>query len=184
MNGGCLFSKLDLSKAYSKIPLHEKSRKYTTLTMHKGLYAHNRLPFRMSSTAAIFQRNMDHILHDMPRVLCYQDILVTGESREERLNNLEQVLKRLKEHGQTVQREKCAFLKPSLNYLGHLIDGNGIHPLQNKVEAIRAPPTPKNATQLKSFLGLVNYYQNFSQICRMYCIPCTNCSRRVPSGCG
>ena len=86
MNGGCLFSKLDLSKAYSQIPLHEESRKYTTLTTHKGVYAYNRLPFGISSAAAIFQRNMDHIFHDMPRVLCYpDDILVTGGSREEHL---------------------------------------------------------------------------------------------------
>ena len=129
MNGGKFFSKLDLSKAYSQIPLHEESKQYTTLTTHKGLYSYNRLPFGVSSAAAIFQRTMDQIFHDLPQIPCYQDdILVTGKDQSDHLANLEQVLKRLEEHGLTVQREKCAFMQSSLKYLGHLIDPEGIHP--------------------------------------------------------
>ena len=105
---------------------------------------------------------MDQIFHDLPQILCYQDsILVTGKDQSDHLANLEQVLKRLEEHGLTVQREKCAFMQSSLKYLGHLIDPEGIHPLHDKVKVIKTAPTPNDAAQLRSSLGLVNYYQKF-----------------------
>ena len=75
MNGGSLFSKLDLSKAYSQIYLHEESKPYTTLTTHKGMYSYNRLPFGVSLAEAIFQRTTDQIFNDMPQVLYYQNVL-------------------------------------------------------------------------------------------------------------
>ncbi|XP_048580358.1 uncharacterized protein K02A2.6-like [Nematostella vectensis] len=123
MNGGSFFSKLDLTKAYSQIPLDDSAKQFTTLTTHKGLYAYNRLPFGVASSAAIFQQQMDRIFKDLPQVLCYQDdILVTGRDSEEHLSNLEEVLRRLHANGLTAQREKCEFMQPSLKYLGHVID--------------------------------------------------------------
>ncbi|XP_048579360.1 uncharacterized protein K02A2.6 [Nematostella vectensis] len=162
MNGGSFFSKLDLTKAYSQIPLDDSAKQFTTLTTHKGLYAYNRLPFGVASSAAIFQRQMDRIFKDLPQVLCYQDdILVTGRDSEEHLTNLEEVLRRLHANGLTAQREKCEFMQPSLKYLGHVIDKDGIHPTSDKVEAIKTAPSPQDVTQLRAFLGLVNYYQKF-----------------------
>lgn len=162
MNGGSIFSKLDLAKAYSQIPVHESSKQYTTLTTHKGLYAYNRLPFGISSSAAIFQRQMDRIFKDLPHVLCYQDdILVTGKDHDQHIATLAEVLKRLQENGLTVKREKCEFMKTSLQYLGHMIDKDGIHPMNDRVEAIRTAPPPNDVSQLRAFLGLVNYYQKF-----------------------
>ena len=115
MNGGVIFSKLDLAKAYSQIPIHESSKQYTTLTTQKGLYAYNRLPFGMSSSAAIFQRQMDRIFKDLPHFLCYQDdVLITGKDHDQHLATLTEVLNRLQENGLTVKREKCEFMKPSL----------------------------------------------------------------------
>ena len=112
MNGGTLFSKLDLTKAYSQISLYDSSKHYATLTTHRGLYTYNRLPFGIASSAAIFQRQMDRIFKDLPNVLCYQDgILVTGKNREEHLKNLAEVLQRLELNGLTVRREYQKFLK-------------------------------------------------------------------------
>ncbi len=162
MNGGSVFSKLDLTKAYSQIPLHDDAKKYTTLTTHKGLYTYNRLPFGVASSAAIFQRQMDRIFKDLPQVLCYQDdILITGKDKDEHLRNLEEALQRLQANGLTAQQSKCEFMKSSLQYLGHVIDKDGIHPVNDKVEAIKAAPPPQDVTQLRAFLGLINYYQKF-----------------------
>ena len=55
LSGGKSFSKLDLAHAYLQIPQEEQSKKYTTITTHKGLFQNNRLPFGLSAAPAIFQ---------------------------------------------------------------------------------------------------------------------------------
>ena len=66
--GGKRFSKLDLAHAYLQVPLELDSKKFTTINTHKGLYQYTRLPFGISSAPAIFQRIMENILRDVPRV--------------------------------------------------------------------------------------------------------------------
>ena len=103
---------------------------------------------------------MDRIFKDLSHVLWYQDdILVTGKSREEHLKNLAEVLQRLQSNGLTVQRDKCEFMQPSFRYLGHIIDQDDIRPLNDKDETIKLAPLPEDTTQLRAFLGLINYYQ-------------------------
>ncbi|KAL0880304.1 hypothetical protein ABMA27_002756 [Loxostege sticticalis] len=94
-------------------------------------------------------------------VVFLDDICCTGIDRVSHLNNLRQILGRLKEMGLTVKLEKCSFLQKSVNYLGFVIDENGLHPDHKKVEAISNAPLPGDATQLRSFLGLLNYYGKF-----------------------
>ena len=160
--GGKTFSKLDLQQAYLQLPLDDESRKYVTVNTHRGLYQYNRLPFGVASAPAVFQRTMDTILQGVPGVICYiDDILVTGSCEAEHLQRLEQVLQRLQKHGVRLRKSKCAFLQPSVEYLGHKVDAEGIHPTQNKLQAVLDAPAPKNVQQLRSFLGLLNYYGNF-----------------------
>lgn len=105
---------------------------------------------------------MDAILQGLPGVCIYlDDILVTGETEDKHLQNLEQVLSRLEKAGLQLQRQKCTFMQPSVEYLGHRISAAGLHPTEEKVRAIVDAPVPKDVTQLKSFLGLVNYYGKF-----------------------
>ena len=85
-----------------------------TINTHQGLYHYTKLPFGVSSAPAIFQHTMDSILQGLPRVICYlDDILITGVSEGGHLENLEEVLRRLEEHGLTLHRAKCSFLKDS-----------------------------------------------------------------------
>ena len=160
--GGQKFSKLDLSQAYQQLILEEDSKKYTTINTHKGLYQYTRLPFGIASSPAIFQKIMDLILQGIPNVQCYiDDILVTGTTDAEHLNNLHEVLRRLEEHGLRVKREKCKFMQNFVDFLGHRIDAEGLHTIPDKLQAIVQAPTPKNIQQLRSFLGLLNYYGKF-----------------------
>lgn len=93
LSGGQKFSKLDLKHAYQQMMLDNDSRKYVTINTHKGLYCYSKLPFRIASAPAIFQRAMNSILQGIPQVLCYlDDTLITGVSKEEHLHNLEKVL--------------------------------------------------------------------------------------------
>ena len=159
---GKVFSKLDLAHAYLQLQLDEESRKLATISTHKGLFCYNRLPFGVSSAPAMFQCTMEGILKGIPYVHAYlDDILVTGTSESEHLQILEQVLTRLEEVGIRLKESKCQFLLPSVEYLGYRISGNGIQPTEEKLRAIRDAPTPRDLSQLKSFLGFLNYYGKF-----------------------
>jgi len=157
--GGKYFTKLDLTQAYQQVELDDESKQYLTINTQKGLYQMNRLPYGIASSPAIFQRIMDQILQGLPSVVCYlDDILITGKSESEHWENVEQVLKRLQERGIRVNSDKCSFCQSSVTYLGHKIDREGLHPIQEKVEAIANAPVPKNVTELRAFLALLTYY--------------------------
>ena len=105
---------------------------------------------------------MDTILQGAPGAMCYiDDILVTGPTNEAHLQNLEEVFRRLKSYGIRMKKEKCHFMRNSVTYLGHVIDSEGIHATPDKIKAIVEAPIPTNVQQLRSFLGLLNYYRKF-----------------------
>lgn len=162
LSGGESFSKIDLSQAYNQVLLDEDSKQYTVINTHKGLFRYNRLPFGINSAPGIFQRVMKGLLQGMDGVIVYIDnILVTGKTRTEHIKTLDEVLARLGKAGLHLNKNKCVFLAPSVSYLGFCIDSQGLHPLPEKVRAIQDAPKPSNVTELKSFLGLVQYYSKF-----------------------
>lgn len=162
LSGGQKFSKIDLNQAYLQMCVDEQSRELLTINTHKGLFRYCRLPFGITSAPALFQRAMDQILSGLPGVQCYlDDILCTGANDEEHLHNLDATLQRLQEYGLRVRKEKCEFLKPSVEYLGHVINEKGLHTAPSKIAAIVDAPPPENVNQLRSFLGLLNYYGRF-----------------------
>ena len=71
-------------------------------------------------------------------------------------------LKRMEDAGLRLKRSKCHFVTPSVEYLGHRIDRDGLHPTDEKVGAIRDAPNPR---ELWLFLGLINYYGKFLPQC-------------------
>ena len=115
----------------------------------------------MSTTVLRHHRTMEKILHGIPRVIVYiDDILVTGEDDKEHMTNLTKVFDRLHSYGVRL-KNKCFFMQPSVEYLGYLVDAEGLHATPQKVDAIVHAPRPKNTQELRSFLGLANYYGKF-----------------------
>ncbi|XP_061909872.1 uncharacterized protein K02A2.6-like [Entelurus aequoreus] len=162
LSGGQKFSKIDLNQAYLQMQVDEQSREMLTINTHKGLFRYCRLPFGITSAPALFQRAMDQILCGLAGVQCYlDDILCTGANDEDHLHNLDATLQRLREYGLRVRKEKCDFFQSSVEYLGHVIDAKGLHTAPSKITAIVEAPPPQNISQLRSFLGLLNYYGRF-----------------------
>ncbi|XP_064468546.1 uncharacterized protein K02A2.6-like [Ornithodoros turicata] len=160
--GGVKFSRIDLSRAYQQIEVDEDSLDCLTINTTLGMYRVNRLPFGITTAPALFQKVMDTMLKGLRGVTCYlDDILITGTSEQEHLENLEAVLKVLVQRGVRVRPEKCEFFKESLEYLGHEIDSTSIRPSADKVKALLFAPHPTDKKQLKSFIGLINYYGKF-----------------------
>ena len=105
----------------------------------------------------IFQRVMDEMLKGIGGVTCYiDDIMMCSKIEAEHYDVLRQVLCRLQEH-----MNKCCFLQSSIDYLGHRIDAEGVHPTKSKVEALLDAPAPTYVAELQAFLGFVQYYGRF-----------------------
>ena len=144
-------SKLDLSQAYLQLPLDEESKKYVTVNTHKGLYRYNRLPFGVSSAPLLLQRTMENLLQGIRGVSVYiDDILITGQTLHDHLQLLNTVLEKLQNSGLKLNRSKCFFLHSQIEYLGHVIDREGLHPTVEKVRAIQESRKPQNVSELRS----------------------------------
>ena len=185
LSGGQKFSKLDLSHAYQQVLLDDDSQKYVTINTHKGLYRYNRLPFGIASAPAIFQQTMEKILHGLPGVTVYiDDILVTGHNDQEHLEAFEKEEECLQRYGLWLKRGKCSFMQSSVEYLGYNVDKDGLHATPAKVDAILRAPEPNNVQQLRSFLGLVNYYGKFIHHLSTLTQPLNQLFSRMYLGCG
>ena len=157
-----------MSQAYQQLLLDDDSKKLLVVNTPRGLFQYTRLPYGVSTAPAIFQSVMDRILQGLP-VACYlDDILIVAKTEEEHDQLLQRTLERLEKAGVRLRQEKCEFGMPELKYLGHRIDATGIHPTNEKVQAIKeAPP-------------LINYYTKFITQNLFHKQPasfhhCTNC---------
>ena len=102
---------------------------------------------------------MENLLQGISHVIVrMDDILISGKDDNNHLANLEAMLKKLSEAGLRLRKEKCYFMVPEVTYCGYVINGSGIKPVAAKVEAIKNAPAPENVTQLRAFLGMLNYY--------------------------
>ena len=162
LSGGKYFTKIDLAQAYQQLELDDEAQQLMTINTHKGLFRYRRLSYGISSAPAIFQQVMDQILQGIPRTCCrIDDIAISARSAEEHYTLCSQVLQRLEDHGIKLNRQKCEFMQTKMVFQGHIIDVDGIHPTSEKVEAIIRAPAPENVGELRSWLGLVNYYGKF-----------------------
>ena len=162
MAGGDKFTKIDLKCAYQQMLLDEKSQELVTIATLRGLFRYTRLPFGVSSSPAIWQRFMEQVLSGLDFTCAIMDdILVSGKNDEEHLQNLEKVFQRLQKYGLRVKPEKCRFMQERVEYMGRRISAKGIQSTDSKIKAIKDAPQPRNITELRSFLGMVNFQAIF-----------------------
>ena len=142
-----------------QMEMEDESKEYLTINTHRGLFRYNRLIYGIASAPAIWQRTMEQILQGIDGVKCMiDDMIVTGASDSEHLRNLENVLQRLQCYGLRANVEKCNIFKKKVEFCGHMMDAKGLHKTTEKVRAIVEAKTPENVSELRAFLGLVNYY--------------------------
>ena len=105
---------------------------------------------------------MEGILGGIPHVAIYlDDILISRPNDREAQEHLEEVLCRLENGGLRLKRSKCELMGEEVAFLGHKIDASGLRPLTDKMEAVAGAPQPQNVSELKAYLGLLNYYHRF-----------------------
>ena len=135
----------------------------TTFITPFGKYCYNVLPFGISPASEHYQKVMKENLSDCEgTVVDIDDILVHGTDKKEHDERLRKVLRRLQDMNVTLNPEKCKFARNQVQFLGHIIDGDGIHADPEKVTAITDMAVPSNISELRRFLGMVNQLSKFS----------------------
>ena len=167
-----VFTKIDLTQAYQQLKLDLQPQKYLLINTHKG----NTQDYLLE--CPLPPKTMESLLHGIPGVIVYvDDILISRATGTKHLESLE-VLKQLAAAGLQAKKHKCKF---TAEFLEHLVDDKGIHPLPKKVVQFNKR---HNLTKFKSYLGLMSYYGKFFQTCRRNLLHSTSCrTRRSPGTC-
>ena len=162
--GSSLFSTLDLTQGFWQIDLDESSIPKTAFITPQGLWEFVKMPFGLCNSPSSFQRAMSCCLAGLnwETALCFlDDVIVFSSNFKEHMQRLEGVFERFVEFGVKLKPAKCDFLKQEVAYLGHRISKEGVSTDPKKIEAVQSWPIPRNVKELRSFLGLAQYYRIF-----------------------
>ena len=153
---------LDLNMGYYHIELDLTSKALCTIVLPWGKYEYQRLPMGLCNSPDIFQEKMTSLMAGLEFVRAYIDDLlcITKGNWNDHLEKLEEIFKRLKKAGLKVNAKKSFFGRYELEYLGYWITRKGIQPIPKKVQAIQALQPPKTRKELRSLIGMINYYRD------------------------
>jgi Reverse transcriptase (RNA-dependent DNA polymerase) len=127
---------------------------------------------------------MNNIFYDFIdefMVVYMDDLLIYSKNEEEHLKHVEKVLKRLKEHRLYVSPKKCVFMSTEMEFLGFIVGKYGLRVNPRKIEVIKNWPRPANITEIRSFLGLVQFFRRFIARFSEIAIPPTNLTKKNQS---
>ncbi|WVZ70482.1 hypothetical protein U9M48_019146 [Paspalum notatum var. saurae] len=173
LKGAKYFSKIDLRSGYHQIKIREEDIPKTAFVTRYGHHEFTVVPSGLTNAPAYFMNLMNRILKeelDQFVVVFTDDILIYSKTYEEHGKHLRVVLEKLRKNQLFGKFSKCEFLLEKITLLGHVWTTEGVSVDPEKIEAVSNWKTPRNVTEIRSFLGLAKYYrrfiENFSKIAR------------------
>ena len=158
------FAVFDLTSGYHQAPISEESRKYTAFRARNGIYRWKRLPMGLTGAGSYFQHSLvTQVLQDLMRngvELYLDDCMVHADSIESFIDRLRLVFHRFRNAGITLNPAKCKIGLSQVEYVGHTIDKDGLHFTRGKLDSVVNFPRPTTKKQVKSFIGLANYFRD------------------------
>jgi len=160
-----VFAKLDLKKGFHQISLDPASRHFSAFVCSEGIFEWNVIPFGFLNGPAHFQWALSTlVLPELIGQCCYvyiDDIIIGGTNDVDLIANVTNVLTRLRDVGLILNMSKCAIGLTTIEYLGQLLSSSGVTVPDGRRQGFRQLVPPITVKQLRSFLGLVNYFRDY-----------------------
>ncbi|GKA80536.1 putative reverse transcriptase domain-containing protein [Tanacetum coccineum] len=156
LQGSSVYSKIDLRSSYHQLRVREEDLPKTTFRTRYGHYEFQVMPFGLTNAPAVFIDLMNRVCKpylDKFVIVFIDDILIYSKNKQEHEEHLKLILELLK-------KEELYWI-PKVQFLGHVIDSQGIHVDPAKIESIKDWASPKSPTEIRQFLGLAGYYRRF-----------------------
>ena len=153
---------LDLNMGYYTLRLDPDAQKICTIITPWGKYQYLWLPMGVNVSPDVFQDKMANLMEGLEFVRTYLDdlLVICNTTFEEHLSQLTTVLRRLRRAGLKVNAEKSFFFAPEIEYLGYMLTKEGVKPVQKKIQAVLDLQAPTTLKQLRSLLGMVQFYRD------------------------
>ena len=178
------FTKIDLRSGFHQIAIPPEDREKTAFRTRYGSFEYTVLPMGLCNAPGTFMQLMNETFADMldKSVLCFlDDILIYSRTEEEHLQHVRAVLRRLKERKLYGKLSKCEFMQREVEFLGHRIGADGLRVAPDKISGVKDWQQPTSVTDVRSFLGLANFYRRFVSGYARIAMPLTELTKdKVP----
>ncbi|KAJ0916995.1 putative nucleotidyltransferase, Ribonuclease H [Helianthus annuus] len=176
LQGAACFSKIDLRSGYHQLQIQEEDIPKTAFRTRYGHYEFVVMPFGLTNAPAVFMDLMNRVCKpylDRFVIVFIDDVLIYSKSKAEHAQHLRSVLELLQGNQLCAKFSKCEFWLEEVQFLGHIVNSRGIHVDPAKIEAVKSWITPKNPSEVRSFLGLAGYYRRFIEGFSKIAVPLT-----------
>ena len=166
LSGAAVYTKFDLRDAYHRIPIADKDIWKTAFRTRYGHFEYAVMPFGLTNAPATFQAYINEALGDLLDTICVaylDDILIFSATREEHAKHVRMVLERLRQFKLYVKLSKCQFSTQEVEFLGFIVNVDGVKMDPSRVQAIQEWPRPKSYHDIQVFPGLRQFLSWFYQ---------------------
>nr|GEX65269.1 retrotransposon protein, putative, Ty3-gypsy subclass [Tanacetum cinerariifolium] len=164
LQGSSVYSKIDLRSGYHQLRVQEEDILKTDFRTRYEQYKFQVMQFGLTNAPAVFMDLVNRVCKpylDKFMIVLIDDILIYSKNKQEHEEHLKLILELLKREQLYAKFSKYKLWIPKVQFLGHVIDSQGIHVDPAKIKSIKDWASPKTATQIRQFLGLAGYYRRF-----------------------
>lgn len=166
LSGSKYFGSLDLNSGFWQVGMSPEDKEKTAFATTMGLYQFTVMSFGLANAPSTFERLMENVLRGLQWVECLlymDDIIIPSKSVDEGFTRLERIFQRLQQANLKCKPSKCVLFQKQVKFLGHLVSEHGVATDPEKIASVKNWTVPRNAKEVKSFLGLCSYYRRFVQ---------------------
>ncbi|GJY66003.1 putative nucleotidyltransferase, ribonuclease H [Tanacetum coccineum] len=181
LQGSSVYSKIDLRSGYHQLRIREEDIPITAFRTRYGHYEFQVMPFGLTNAPAVFMDLMNRVCKpylDKFVIVFIDDILIYSKTKGEHSEHLKIILDLLKKEKLYAKFSKCDFWLESVQFLGHVINREGVHVDPAKIEAVKNWPVPKSPTEVRQFMGLAGYYRRFIEGFSLIAKPLTKLTQK------
>ncbi|GJY00837.1 putative reverse transcriptase domain-containing protein [Tanacetum coccineum] len=181
LQGSSVYSKIDLRSGYHQLRVREEDIPITAFRTRYGHYEFQVMPFGLTNAPAVFMDLMNRVCKpylDKFVIVFIDDILIYSKTKGEHSEHLKIILDLLKKEKLYAKFSKCDFWLESVQFLGHVINREGVHVDPAKIEAVKNWPVPKSPTEVRQFIGLAGYYRRFIEGFSLIAKPLTKLTQK------